>query len=673
MDDEHEDLVATADFLPHPTAVAAARRFVREVLNSWQLPCRDDLVSDAVLLTSELVTNAVVHAGTGVQVVCRLHGDGVEVSVLDRHPARMIPDDPQTGSADRPGGRGLLLPGALASSWGVTYAPAAKVVWFRLGLPRPDGVPAVAPAAAMAAARRSNGGQPEPFPPRPGQRGGADQLQDGYHELPGHAIELGSAPVEDGAVDGLIAGEEAESQMRVGASRCATQPARAAADTEADPAGRFTDAQLAWALQVTDIAAVPLEQARPSEQDRVWRGRMSFLAEASHLLAGTLDEDRTIALAAQIVVPRLAAWCAVLLPDDGGELRLAYAWHADESRADGLVCLLNHTPPPRLLPGVGAQRWSLAATPPERSTAIAAELASDPAWCLPLRARDRNLGALVIGGPRGGAVARDALDLAEDLALRAALALDNARLYTQQLQATHALQRSLLPPQLPDIPGVELAAGYQAAGDGNEVGGDFYDVFEVAERRWRFAIGDVCGKGPEAAAVTGLARHALRILAKEGHDVPAVLQRLNALILSEDSPVPFVTLIYGELVAAPGGGATISLACAGHPLPLILRAAGGVQAGAKAQPLLGVVDTVTFCTDDICLSPGDVLLCVTDGVTERRAFGRLLDDDDGLSLLLGKCSGLNAGALVARIQRAVDQFGSGPPADDQALIVFRSL
>jgi serine phosphatase RsbU (regulator of sigma subunit) len=396
---------------------------------------------------------------------------------------------------------------------------------------------------------------------------------------------------------------------------------------------------------------------------------MSFLTEASHLLAGTLDEGRTIALAAQLVVPRLAGWCAVLLPEEGGELRLAYAWHADESRADALTGLLEHSPPPDLLPGSGAQRWSLNGTWPEQRTGTAAETASDPAWCLPLRARDRNLGVLVIGG----AVAGDALDLAEDLALRAALALDNASLYSQQLRATHALQRSLLPPELPDIPGVEVAAAYQAAGEGNEVGGDFYDMFEVAAGRWRFAIGDVCGKGPEAAAVTGLTRHALRILARERHDVPAVIERLNALLLSDGSGVPFVTLIHGELVPSPGGGASISLASAGHPLPLILRAAGAVQAAARAQPLLGVLDHVTFCADNINLSPGDVLLCVTDGVTERRAFGRLLDDDDGLSQLLGECSGLSAGAIAARIQQAVDEFGVGPPADDQALIVVRGL
>jgi serine phosphatase RsbU (regulator of sigma subunit) len=267
------------------------------------------------------------------------------------------------------------------------------------------------------------------------------------------------------------------------------------------------------------------------------------------------------------------------------------------------------------------------------------------------------------------------VELAEDLTRRVALALDNARLYSEQLQATNALQRSLLPPELPDIPGVELAAGYEAAGEGNEVGGDFYDVFEATPGRWRFAIGDVCGKGPEAAAVTGLTRHALRILAREGHDVPTVLERLNALIVDEGSRARFITLIHGELrpASASGEAAVVSLVCAGHPQPLVLRSAGGVEAVAEPQPLLGVLDGVTFEQNTFRLSPGDVLLCVTDGVTERRCGDRLLDDDDGLRDLLGDCPDLNAGSVVARIQRTVREFGPDPPTDDLALLVFRGL
>ena len=728
--DGHESFIAAAAFEPEPTAVAAARRFVRETLNSWHLSGRDDpMVDDAVLLTSELVTNAIVHAGTGVELTCRLKGAAVEVSVLDRHPARMIPDPPGgRAEADRPNGRGLLLSGALSSSWGVTYAPTTKVVWFQLGLgSAPGGAPAATPAENET---WTGGGPTERFEPgefsSPAiERSGADWLPGGCHELLGHAVELASAAVAADAVYALIPDEEGELRIRAAAGRGVAQTATAAGGTEADPGGlgtflafydqlaergtdlariqldsgqslmtvpflaegrvagvlaviadkpgRFTDADLGRVQQVADQIAIPLDRARLSEHDRAWRGRMSFVAEASDLLAGTLDEDRTVALAAQLVVPRLAAWCAALLPDENGELKLAYAWHADESRADALASLLNHSPPPRVHPGDGAQPWSLAGPQPELRTAVTAELASDPVWCFPLRARDREPGIFVIGRPRGGAMARDVLDLAEDLTRRVGLALDNARLYSQQLQATRALQRSLLPPELPDIPGVELGAAYQAAGEGIEVGGDFYDVFEVAGGRWRFTIGDVCGKGPEAAAVTGLTRHALRILAKEGHDVPAVLERLNTLIAGEASRVPFVTLIHGELIPAPGGTATISLACAGHPPPLILRSDDGVQTGADPQPLLGVLGAVTFRTDTIRMSPGDVLLCVTDGVTERRTSGRLFDDDDGLSQLLRECSGLSAGAIVARIQRAVHEFGSGPPVDDLALIVFRAL
>jgi serine phosphatase RsbU (regulator of sigma subunit)/anti-sigma regulatory factor (Ser/Thr protein kinase) len=722
--DGHEGRVNAAAFEPEPAAVAAARRFVQETLKSWQLSSHDELVADAVLLTSELVTNALIHAGTSIQVTCRLDDAAVEVSVLDRHPARTIPN-PRSGSAeaDQPGGRGLLLPGALSSSWGVTYAPTAKAVWFRLGLGAPpDRASAV--GEALTAAGRPDGFASGEASSHADMRRGADRLQGGYHELLGQAVELASAQVA-AAVYALIADEDGELRIRAVAEHGAARAATAAADTEADLAdlgtfvtsynhlvgpgadltqahrdsgrslmtvpilaegrvtgvlavvaavpGRFTNADLARVQHIADRVAVPLERARLSEHERARRGRMSFVAEASDLLAGTLDEDRTIALAAQLAVPRLATWCAVLLPDDSGELKLAYAWHADESRADALTTLLHHSPPPQILPSDSAQPWTLAEARPELHTAMTAELVSDPAWCFPLRARDRSPGVFVIGRPRGGAMARDALDLAEDLSRRAALALDNARLYSEQRQATRALQRSLLPPELPDIPGMDLAAAYEAAGTGNEVGGDFYDVFEIAGGRWRFTIGDVCGKGPEAAAVTGLTRHALRILATEDQDVPAVLERLNALIVGEGPRAPFITLIHGELTPAPGRAATISLACAGHPPPLILRADGDVQVGARPQPLLGVLDQVTFRTDTIRISPGDVLVCFTDGVTERRASGRLLDDDDGLSQFLGQCSGLNAGAIVAKIQRAVHEFGTGPPADDLALIVFRGI
>ena len=724
-----QDRVAAAGFDPEPSAVATARCFVRDTLVSWGLPGRDDVVTDAVLLASELVTNAIVHAGTAVELTCRFNGATVEISVLDRHPARVIPDPP-TPAADvaRPSGRGLLLPAALSSSWGVTYASAAKVIWFRLG---PDAPAASGPAIAesLAAADQPGG---RPADPAAEQGGIRDLLQLGYDELLGHAVTLAREAVAADAVYALMADEDGELRMRAAAGRGVAQPrvGAAAAAGPADPTGmgtfldlynqfaergadlaqiqneprrslltvpfqvegrvagmlavaaagpgRFAEADLARVQHVADQVALPLERARLAEHDRIRRARLSFLAEASDLLAGCLDQEKTIALAAQLVVPRLGTWFAALLPGDDGELCPAYVWHADESLVDELTRLLHAVPAPRLVPSDSARPWSLASAagrPPEPPFGTAAGLASDPAWCFPLAARERSLGVIVIGRPREGVLAGEAVGLAEDLTRRVALALDNARLYTEQRQATSALQRSLLPPELPDIPGIELAAGDEAAGEGSEVGGDFYDVFEATPGRWRFAIGDVCGQGPEAAAVTGLTRHALRILAREGHDVPTVLERLNALIVDEGTRARFITLIHGELIPAsgPGEAAAVTLVCAGHPLPLVLRADGVVQTAADPQPLLGVLDHVTFGQSTIRMSPGDVLLCVTDGVTERRSAGRLLDDDDGLRSLLGQCSELNAGSVVARIQRAVREFGSDPPADDLALLVFRGL
>ncbi len=727
--DGRQNLVAAADFDPDPSAAAAARRFVRDTLISGGLSRDDDLVTDAVLLASELVTNAVVHAGTPVQLTCKLNGTNIEVSVLDRHPARVIPDLPGAAAVvDRPSGRGLLLPAALSSSWGVTYAAAAKAIWFRLG---PDAGPDTGPEPGADAGTEA--AEPAAHAASRGRRRAADPLELGYDELLGHAVELAREAAAADAAYALIADEEGELRMRAAAGGGIPQlqaddegggpagPARMAtfldlynrfsergtdlaqvqneplhslltvplaaegrvtgmlAVAAAEP-DRFSQADLARVQAVADRLALPLERARLAEHDRIRRARLSFLAEASDLLAGNLDQEKTVALAAQLVVPRLAAWCAALLPGESGELTPAYVWHADESLIDTLTGLLNAAPAPEVRAGESPREWSLsavAASAPARGpgSAAAAELASDPAWCLPLVARERSLGIFVIGRPREGALAREAVALAEDLTRRVALALDNARLYSEQLQATNALQRSLLPPELPDIPGMELAAGYEAAGEGNEVGGDFYDVFEATPGRWRFAIGDVCGKGPEAAAVTGLTRHALRILAREGHDVPTVLERLNALIVDEGSRARFITLIHGELIPAPAAGeaAAVSLVCAGHPQPLVLRSAGGVEAVADPQPLLGVLDGVTFEENSFRLSPGDVLLCVTDGVTERRSGDRLLDDDDGLRDLLGDCPDLNAGSVVARIQRTVREFGSDPPTDDLALLVFRGL
>ncbi|MFA1544464.1 SpoIIE family protein phosphatase [Actinomadura monticuli] len=442
--------------------------------------------------------------------------------------------------------------------------------------------------------------------------------------------------------------------------------------------GRFDEGDGARLGRLADEMSLSLEKARVGELERSWRGWLSFVAEASDLLAGTLDQERTMALVAQLVVPRLATWCAVYTVTEAEPDRLAYVWHADENRADGLRDLLEHAGAAPPMDGPGP--WTGLATAPEGVRAAAGGTAADHVYAFPLIARGRRIGTIVIGRPPGDRFPRSAVELAEELSRRAALAVDNARLFSAQTAMSSALQRSLLPPGIPEIPGLEVAVVYEPAGEGSEVGGDFYDVFEsgprpggpVSSSRWRFAIGDVCGTGPEAAAVTGLARHALRILAAEDMSVPAVLTRLNRLILGEGERGRLLTLLHGEIAARRRDGVRIRLTSAGHPLPLVLDPEGGVREAASAQALLGVFDGVEFHSDTVDLRRGEVLLCVTDGVTERRSGNRLLGDGDGLERLLAGCTGLSAGAVAARIQRAVRDFGPEPSNDDIALIVLRA-
>ena len=241
-----DDLVATAAYQPEPAAAAAARRFVRDTLRTWQVagrsPGQGELVDDAVLLTSELVTNAVVHAGTPVQVTCRLAAGAVEVVVLDRHPVQLLPD-PQQGEiteAERTSGRGLMLPSELASSWGVTYARTAKAVWFRLGITAPDGASEAADGEAgettgQTAAERDRvaelaepaGGAPVGPPAEPaGRRPG---------KPPGPARRAGTVGMLTAA--GTV-GRASRSAARAGRpGTCRPPPSRRSSASRSGPAG----------------------------------------------------------------------------------------------------------------------------------------------------------------------------------------------------------------------------------------------------------------------------------------------------------------------------------------------------------------------------------------------------------------------------------------------------
>lgn len=581
-------------------AASAGRRFVRAALAEWTAQgapgvggVTDRLVDDAVLLTSELVTNAVMHAGTNVDMTCRwAHGEdpGLVVEVADHHPARLVAGKPYRGGPRRRGGpgpggdvgRGLALVGALSESWGVTYHRSHKAVWFRL-----DTV------------------------------GDQDRT-----------------PVGD-AQDDLALHRE---------------------------------------LRVADILAPAPMRNRRSDPDWINKGSLSFLAEASDLLAGQLDEDMISSLAGQLLVPRLADWCAVWLTGESEGMRLARVWHCDERRMDSLRLVLEKDPPPvRTRPGGVPWPW------PEEPSGY------DPggaAVACPLVIGGRCHGTLVMGRAGIQRVPDEVLRLVEDLCRRVALAVGTARRYTRQAMISRVLQRGLLPSSLARIPGVDAAVVYEPTGEGYDVGGDFYDLFPAGDGRWCFALGDVCGNGPEAASVTGLARHVVRLLAREGYGVADVLDRLNRSLVEEGSDPGaspeqprFLSLLYGELVpdGDGGNGALCTLASAGHPLPLLLRPSGEVRPVAAPQMLLGITEDAEYVAESFDLAEGETLLCVTDGVTERRRGNRQLDDDDGLRILLGGCAGLGAHAVAEKVRRAVHEFDIAPIDDDLALLVLQAM
>lgn len=684
-----------------PLAPGSARALLRTALAEWTalgLPgaehLTDRLAADALLVVSELVTNAVVHAGTAVEFECRLEGDDQDtaalvVEVCDHHPSRAPRGSEPDPAHDTPEyGRGLRLVGALCEAWGITYRTGRKTVWARLpaaGCQADEQIEAYAGEHALAHGLRvAEILAPEPLPGE-----GGPLLAEGPR-LPGEGPEPlrgeGPEPSRGGRGERLP-GEGGESSPGGGG--------------EPEEAVRGGGDEHDWYDR--DWRERHAGRDGWAGQDGAWlgRGALSFLAEASDLLAGQLDEDLVAALAGQLIVPRLADWCAVWLEDEAtgggwsggagaGGPRLARVWHGSENRIEELRRALEKDSPPAsdpLRPGPVGYPWpgeALGDAPGGPGSALAYRLV----------AGGRPLGTLVIGrsGPAG--FPDEITGLVEDLSRRVALAIGAARQYARQATISAVLQRGLLPGAVAEIPGVRSALVYEPYDKGGP-SGDFYDLFPAGDGRWCFAVGDVQGKGPEAAVVIGLARPWLRLLAREGYRVADVLDRLNQLLLDDATeaadaaaralvaagarPTPpgdgpqtrFLSLLYGELVPFDGG-VRCTVASAGHPLPLLLGAGGEVHTTAQPQTLLGVVEDATYTSDTFELRSGDTLLCVTDGVTERRSGSRQFDDEDGLAAALAGCAGMDAELIAERIKRLVHEFGARPPADDLALLVLQA-
>jgi serine phosphatase RsbU (regulator of sigma subunit) len=306
----------------------------------------------------------------------------------------------------------------------------------------------------------------------------------------------------------------------------------------------------------------------------------------------------------------------------------------------------------------------------EEHLRILRELGFASVMAVPLVARGEPVGAVTFATAESGRTFDgDDLRLVRELAARAGRAVENARLYRERSHIARTLQASLLPPRLPDVPGVELAARYRAAGEANDVGGDFYDVFPTGEHTWGVVVGDVLGKGAGAAAMIGLARHTLRAAAIRELDSVRVLSTLNEALYRESAQESFCTAVY-LAIDVSDDLVEMEVTCAGHPLPLVLRENGGIETVGRPGTLLGAVPRLSLVPSRIELDTGDALVAFTDGIVEARSelgvFG-----EAGLKRLLATLLRVNARDIADRVARHAIDFQAGAPRDDLAVLVVR--
>jgi serine phosphatase RsbU (regulator of sigma subunit)/PAS domain-containing protein len=424
-------------------------------------------------------------------------------------------------------------------------------------------------------------------------------------------------------------------------------------------------------------------ERRAHEDDNATRDEV--LGRASAALS-TLRRDDVLDALVAALVPELADWCTIHVAEPAKGLRLLAVAHRDPRRARLAQELASRYPLGALATAgaaavirsgrreVHTEIADALFAPPadDESLRVLRELGLHSAVVLPLRAGRRVLGALTLAmGDSGRHYTGETLELAESVAAQAATALDNARLYAEQADIAHALQQELLPPTLPAIDGIDLAACYRPKGRAVEVGGDFYDVFAAGDGAWRLLIGDVVGKGPQAASLTALVRYTLRGAELAPVGPTARLGWVNDELMRRSPAVDFCSAVYGTM-SVGAGRAHVELISCGHPPPLVRRANGRVDELRAAGPLLGVGPDPRYLPSDVDLAPGDVLLFYTDGVIELP--GR--NPWRGVDLLhstLRSAGGLGAQELVDHIERVTLDACRGTPRDDLALLAVRVL
>jgi serine phosphatase RsbU (regulator of sigma subunit) len=426
-----------------------------------------------------------------------------------------------------------------------------------------------------------------------------------------------------------------------------------------------SDAPTPYAGPLAELMAerlgLALENERLRRTDLRRQAWLTFLAEVSELLAQSLDIELTLALIPRLVVPRLGRWCAVYSADEWGDPRYAAAAHVDEDRVGELGDQLGRTG------SDGAMRRLREAVRTGAHTPLPPPF---DGVAVPLIARGQRLGLLVIGRHSEHRPDPEEFAIVDDLARRCALAIDNARIHAERRRIAQTLQQSLLPPALPAVDGIGFGAEYVPTLGDAEVGGDFYDLVPMPAGRWLVVIGDVSGKGVQAASVTGLVRDVIRVLVRDGRPLPDIMARINETLV-ERGGGRYCTLAMAVLVKGRQGQLDVTLYLAGHDRPVLVCPDGKATFVGTPGTALGLLPQVKSPNLVLSMAPGDTLIFYTDGVTERRR-GSELFGIDRLRAAAGTFAGLSAAAVATRLRAAALTFSPEPPRDDIAILALRN-
>ena len=438
----------------------------------------------------------------------------------------------------------------------------------------------------------------------------------------------------------------------------------------------FSGAEIAVARIVAGQVALSLDRRRAAEAERASALRLAGLQRVTAELTRALTVADVAAVVVGTARAELAARSAALCTLVGDELEIVEA----VGYPSEVMTHWRRFPLGADLPASEAVRTgrpTFLRSPAERDRLYpvfgSSPVVGDDAFAMtPLGGEDPG-GCLIFGFPEPREFSPEDVAFLSSLTDQCAAALHRAQLYEDRVRLSRTLQASLLPPSLPKIPGVDLAARHAAGSAGVDVGGDFYDVFALDGDRFFVVVGDVCGRGVDAATIASLVRHTARSAALTHTSPAAIVAHLNDLLLRDSDPERYEPRFCTAVVALvdhSSPAVAVRMAVAGHPLPLLRRADGTLTTVGTPGSLIGVRSPAEVSETDLTLGPGDALVCYTDGVTDRRN-GSAFFEAAGLISTLAAADG-DAQALAAAVEHAVLAFAPDPPGDDLAIFVLRA-